>query len=162
MNVSQTYPVFRPFAELGTLLYLKLLLLPIWPFTKIAKNEVIPCKAIHFKNELSFKLKLRRKAIPVGAVWDAHWRKDLRTGPDGKRLFVQTPKGIWFIDGRASNCTRKNDHTHRCWVRHGSAEEGTLRVDKFGDTCRAGAGSIRIGDYHARLVKNYLVRISFF
>lgn len=162
MKVSQTYPMFRPVAEFGTLLYLWLLLLPVWPFKKIAQTQVFTCRAVYFKNEAGFRLKLTRKAILVGAVWDAHWRKDLRAGPDGKRLFVQTPQGPWFVDGRASNCTMKHDHKHRCWVRHGSPEEGTFQIDKNGHTCRAGAGSLRIGNYHARLVKNHLLRIPFF
>jgi lambda family phage portal protein len=56
---------------------------------------------------------------------------------------VRTPGGTWDIDGRASNCTRPDDDTHRCWVRHGDPRTGVVHVDKDGDTCGAGSGSIR-------------------
>jgi hypothetical protein len=57
----------------------------------------------------------------------------------------------WNIDGRASNCTMKEDRQHRCWVRHGSPQDGNLHVDKNGPTCSAGGGSIDTGDYHGHL-----------
>lgn len=97
---------------------------------------------------------------PIGACWDADWyREDVkspRTGPDGRYLIVKTPGGDWAIDSRASNCTRKDDNTHRCWVRHGKPEDGTLNVDKNGDTCAAGAGSIMCGSYHGFLRNGFL------
>lgn len=162
MKVSQTYPFFRPFAEMGTLLYLGFLLLPFWPFTRISRTQVFACIPMSFRNQTNLKFKLRQGAVPIGAVWDAHWRTELRPGADGKRIFVQTPKGPWFVDARASNCTKKHDYNHRCWVRHGSPEEGNFHIDKKGNTCNAGAGSLRHGEYHARLVKNHLIRIPFF
>jgi hypothetical protein len=55
--------------------------------------------------------------------------------------------GSWDIDSRASNCTMKEDCTHRCWVRHGEPS-ATLHVDKNGETCKAGTGSIVFGKYH--------------
>jgi hypothetical protein len=45
----------------------------------------------------------------------------------------------------------KDDNIHRCWVRHGRPEDGTLHVDKAGNTCRAGAGSIDTGKWHGFL-----------
>ena len=94
--------------------------------------------------------------IPVGAIYDARWLNDVKqwTGPDGNSLHIKTPGGIWNIDSRASNCGRPEDDTHKCWVRHG--EPPNLHVDKNGDTCNAGAGSIAIGEYHGFLHNGYL------
>ena len=94
---------------------------------------------------------------PPGAMWDAWWLRGLSGGQvlggpadDGRRLMVKCPNGReWFIDGRASNCTKPKDDQHRCWVRHG--EPPDLVVDKRGVTCQAGAGSILAGDYHGFL-----------
>lgn len=79
---------------------------------------------------------------------------------EGRHLFVIVPEGHWWnIDGRASNCTMKDDRTHRCWVRHGDpTRPETLHVDKNGDTCSAGAGSILAGDYHGFLHNGQLVK----
>jgi len=88
-----------------------------------------------------------REAGP-GAMWDAHWYP--WKGSDGRSLIVRCPNGEeWAIDGRASNCTLKEDDVHRCWVRHG--EPPRITVDKNGPTCAAGAGSIQAGDYHGFL-----------
>lgn len=90
--------------------------------------------------------------MPIGACWDAYWYGDhFWKGPDGRCLIVRTPGGEWVIDSRASNCTMPNDNEHRCWVRHGRPEDGTLHVDKNGKTCAAGAGSIQCGKYHGFL-----------
>jgi hypothetical protein len=112
---------------------------------------------------------------PVGAMWDAWWydRRDGYTGPDGLSLVVRTPDGYeWVIDGRASNCDMPclhcgvpyKDHKHwepednhhyedlrkhKCWVRHG--EPPVITVDKNGNTCGAGAGSIQTPGYHGFL-----------
>jgi hypothetical protein len=73
-------------------------------------------------------------------------------GPDGRSLIVRCPGGQdWMIDSRASNCTRKDDNKHFCWVRRGKPEDGTLHVDKNGDTCSAGAGSIQTANWHGFL-----------
>lgn len=88
------------------------------------------------------------RTAPPGAMWDAKWRD--RTGPDGRSLMVKCPNGAqWFIDGRASNCTRPDDDEHRCWVREG--EPPNITAGKNGNTCSAGAGSIQAGDYHGFL-----------
>lgn len=69
---------------------------------------------------------------------------------DGRHLMAILPNGRqWDIDGRASNCTMREDRLHRCWVRHG--EPPNVTVDKDGLTCAAGAGSIQAGDYHGHL-----------
>lgn len=87
-----------------------------------------------------------------GACWDGWWLPDCYRGPDGIALVVRCPDGHdWLVDGRASNCTRRDDDTHACWVRHGDPRECTLTVDKNGDTCSAGAGSIATPNWHGFL-----------
>jgi hypothetical protein len=89
---------------------------------------------------------------PPGAMWDAWWMSQRWRGPDGIALTVRLPNGSdWMVDAEASNCTRKGDRTHRCWIRHGDPKAGSVHVDKDGDTCAAGAGSIQSGDYHGFL-----------
>lgn len=99
--------------------------------------------------------------FPPGAMWFAPWYTDVYAGFDGRCLVVRTPGGDWIIDSEASNCTRKGDKTHRCWVREG--EPPNVTVGKGGETCAAGAGSIlqekRGGhsrDYHGFLRNGYL------
>lgn len=96
------------------------------------------------------------REAPAGAIWRATWYENVPSycGSDGRAYVVRTPGGDWHIDGRASNCTRKDDDVHRCWVRHGEAPLFT--VDKNGDTCAAGAGSILCGSYHGFLRAGYL------
>jgi hypothetical protein len=74
------------------------------------------------------------------------------TNCDGRHLMAVLPTGReWDIDSRASNCTLKDENTHRCWVRHGDPETGVVHVDKQGHTCAAGAGSIAVPDWHGFL-----------
>ncbi|BDI33376.1 hypothetical protein CCAX7_54270 [Capsulimonas corticalis] len=92
-----------------------------------------------------------------GMMWylDSEYATDFYgVGLDGRTLSVQTPGGQWVIDSRANNCTRPDDKGHRCWVRHGVPPE--INVDKAGDTCAAGAGSIMCGNYHGFLRNGYL------
>ena len=93
--------------------------------------------------------------LPPGAMWYADWYS--RKGPDGHHLIVKTPGGIWHVDGRANNCTRLDDRTHYCWVRHGTAPN--ITVDKAGNTCGCGS-SIGQGegyrDYHGVLRNGWL------
>jgi len=72
---------------------------------------------------------------------------------DGQHVICTLPpnRHPWNIDGRASNCDMPDDRAHRCWVRHGSPQDGTLHVDKAGHTCKAGAGSIQVEGYHGHL-----------
>jgi hypothetical protein len=117
---------------------------------------------------------------PPGAMWDATWLHDVEwaVGPDGIALHVQLPNGIpWNVDHEASNCTRTQwlpgtyvgedgierhaekmwkGRTHYCWIRHGDPRTGEIHVDKNGDTCAAGAGSILSGSYHGFLHNGYL------
>jgi len=89
--------------------------------------------------------------LPPGAMYDADWihGRDNWCGEDGKALQVILPnKHVWHIDGPCINCTRPND-PHKCWVRHGTPP--VLTVDKNGNTCSAGGGSIQAEDYHGFL-----------
>lgn len=98
---------------------------------------------------------------PPGAMWDADWRKSAfpeDVGPDGLSLIVVCPDGWhWCVDSEASNCTRKGDRTHKCWVRHGDPRTGDIHVDKNGATCAAGAGSILTPKWHGFLHHGHLV-----
>lgn len=120
-----------------------------------------------------------------GAMWFADWMlaegSDRWRGPDGHCLAVKLPNGIdWVIDSYANNCDAPclecgqpfsrhlngeipcrslNPRAHKCWVRHGTVPR--ITVDKHGDTCHAGAGSIGAGRgeryYHGFLRNGELV-----
>jgi len=67
-------------------------------------------------------------------------------------IVIMPTEHRWDLSGRASNCTMKDDTTHRCWVRHGNPAKGELvHVDKAGVTCGAGAGSLAIPGWHGFL-----------
>jgi len=87
---------------------------------------------------------------PAGAMWLATWLQNRHQQPS---LCVKTIGGVWNVDSPASNCTRKGE-PHDCWVRHGTPPEVT--VDKQGDTCGAGSGSIIIGGWHGWLRNGWL------
>jgi len=102
---------------------------------------------------------------PVGAMWFCTWLKR----EDGRPWFnpqlgafplcVETPGGQWIIDQRASNCTLPDDFNqdrHHCWIAHGVPPNVT--VDKNGQTCAAGAGSIQCDSYHGFLRDGYLTQ----
>lgn len=80
----------------------------------------------------------------------------------GKHLIVILPtKNLhpWDTNGRASNCTMKDEKTHRCWVVHGDPARGEIvTVDKDGHTCQAGAGSIDADGWHGKLTLGILRR----
>ncbi|WP_316172391.1 hypothetical protein [Bradyrhizobium sp. SZCCHNRI2049] len=145
---------------------------PRWPRTCEAcgclfdeKDEYqLHGKQIYIRPDTGARFTL--KDAPAGAVWDAWWWHHRErgkgpaplpgvgscVGPDGRSLVVKCPDGWdWMIDARASNCTLPNDDTHHCWVRHGKPEDGTLHVDKAGNTCAAGAGSIMTPNWHGFL-----------
>ena len=98
-----------------------------------------------------------RDAAP-GALWRTPIYEDSPAfrGLDGESWWCMTPGGVWHMDGRASNCTMRNDDVHKCWVRTGTAPD--FHVDKNGNTCSAGAGSILCGGYHGFLHHGYLER----
>jgi hypothetical protein len=90
-------------------------------------------------------------------MWDAWWMPGSWRGSDGIALMVRCPNGSdWHVDGRASNCTLPDDRVHKCWVRHGDPRGCRVTVDKNGNTCAAGGGSIIAGDYHGFLVDGVL------
>jgi len=94
---------------------------------------------------------------PEGAMWNADWypKDSAWRGDDGRAIICKVPKNHnWHVDGPASNCTRPNE-PHHCWVRHG--EPPNLTVDKNGNTCAAGAGSIQTKDWHGFLRNGELV-----
>ena len=92
------------------------------------------------------------KEAPIGAMWYADWYPF--KGSDGHSLVVKTPGGEWCVDAPASNCTKPGDNKHRCWVRHGRPP--VITVDKNGNTCAAGAGSIAQKNYHGFLRNGFL------
>lgn len=79
---------------------------------------------------------------------------------EGPELHVILPNGIeWNIDSRAINCNRKNDRFHRCWIRTGEPPKVTVGKGQKGDnTCSAGAGSIKAGDYHGFLINGHFTK----
>ena len=96
--------------------------------------------------------------LPPGSVYEVtDW--GYAAGLDGRAFNVVCPDGWhWNPDSRASNCTLKEDRVHRCWCRHGNPDiPGGLHVDKVGNTCAAGAGSIQTDRWHGFLHNGYLV-----
>lgn len=93
--------------------------------------------------------------LPPGAMYESRWLAAVGwVGEDGRSLSVVLPDGShWCVDSKASNCTRKDEH--RCWVRHGVPPAVT--VDKNGNTCQAGAGSVGTPRYHGFLRDGVLV-----
>jgi hypothetical protein len=168
--LKKTPPFLRPIADIGTLLFYYLLQIKIFPFTYFKKKLIVRCFYVEFESKENYLKKLNAGMIATGSVCDISKFGNYRKGSDGRSLMVMTPYGEWFMDGRCLVCTRRDDHNHRCWVREGSPEAGTLTVNKKGDTCEAGAGSVGIRtspddkdhSYHARLMRGHLIRIPFF
>lgn len=97
---------------------------------------------------------------PPGAMWYCPWYEGFYRSQDSDPknvLVVKTPGGDWVIDSRASNCTRKDDNIHFCWIRTGDPRTGNITVHKNGNTCSAGAGSILQDSYHAMLQDGWLI-----
>ena len=104
--------------------------------------------------------------MPPGGVYRADWYEEGSNycGTDGRAYIVVVPENQdgsgrwpWHVDGPASNCDRKDDHIHKCWCRHGEAPNFT--VNKVGNTCNAGAGSILVhgNGFHGFLRDGYIV-----
>lgn len=95
--------------------------------------------------------------LPPGAMWFAEWLRDWERGFDGRGLLVKLPDGhVWRVDGEATNCTRKGDRTHRCWLREGEPPYVTAGKSPDALTCSAGAGSIQSPGYHGFLQNGVL------
>ena len=103
----------------------------------------------------------RELGIPAaepGAMWNAWWMPWAADQKDGRYLMCRLPDGHdWAIDSRASNCTMPDDNEHRCWVRSGDPVKGQVNVNKDGNTCAAGAGSIQSPKWHGFLRNGVLV-----
>lgn len=122
-----------------------------------AKDRTIFTSRIYKRSDNGETLTFQDVHKAPGAMYRATWCEDYKPwcGPDGRSYIVVLPNGReWQIDGRASNCTMKDDNIHKCWVRHGEAPNFT--VDKNGPTCAAGGGSILAGDYHGFLQNGWL------
>lgn len=120
-----------------------------WRLTDAADHEFI------YEN-ISTGEKRASVDLPPGACYATEG--DMPTGSDGLAIVCVTPAlrngkvGTfhWWIDYTASNCTKRDDDVHRCWVRHGTVGD-KLHVDKNGNTCAAGAGSIQAPGWHGYL-----------
>lgn len=107
---------------------------------------------IYRRTDTGTELNPNGEKLPPGAVWASNPDWGYPTGEDGRALWCQLPDGhVWGIDGMANNCTMRDDTVHRCWVRRGRPEDGTLHVGKDGHTCAAGAGSIATPKFHGFL-----------
>jgi len=107
-----------------------------------------------------------QRELPIGALWAVEvspegidhsekYYKNLR-GDDGHSIVCKLPGDhIWYIDGSCSNCDRRQE-PHHCWVRHGTIGDA-LTVDKAGNTCSAGAGSVIVDGWHGFLRNGALV-----
>lgn len=100
--------------------------------------------------------------LPPGAIYD-YMQSPVEDVPEayadravnGQYLVCVLPDGHhWQIDSYANNCDRGRDG-HHCWIRHG--EPPKLTIDKGGDTCSAGSGSIQTGTWHGFLRDGMLV-----
>lgn len=115
--------------------------------------------------------------LPAGAMFFPSWFQSTDETPnplpgylsptEGSVLLVVCPAWAddtgtaeWIVDSYASNCDRKGE-VHHCWCRHGQAP--WITVDKNGDTCSAGAGSIWVNmssgrGWHGFLRDGWLVK----
>lgn len=135
---------------------------PLWPthcacgyeFTDRDERQLFTS---HVYRRIDTDEEMTLRDAPVGAMWDATWHHgwSAMCGPDGRSIICRVPTNHdWCIDGPCSNCTRPNE-PHKCWVRHG--EPPNLTVDKNGNTCAAGAGSILTSTWHGFLRNGELV-----
>ncbi len=135
---------------------------PLWPTHcacgyefKLEDEKQLFSSHLYRRTDTGEEMTLRD--APDGAMWEATWYSGMPSwcGDDGRAIICRVPtKHDWHIDGPCSNCTRPNE-PHRCWVRHGIPPE--LTVDKNGNTCAAGAGSILTPTWHGFLQNGYLV-----
>lgn len=120
---------------------------PLWPLRCVCGYEFQPGDewqlfSSHIYRRADTGEEMTLRDAPDGAMWDAIWLHGVPAccGADGRAIICKVPNHHdWQIDGPASNCTRPNE-PHKCWIRHGTPPN--LTVDKNGDTCAAGAGSI--------------------
>jgi|SRR5579872_123189 len=135
---------------------------PLWPTHCVCGYEFRATDewqlfSSHIYRRVDTGEEMTLREAPEGAMWDATWLHCVPgwCGPDGRAIICKVPKNHeWQIDGPCSNCTRPNE-PHHCWVRHG--EPPNLTVDKNGNTCSAGAGSIITSQWHGFLRNGELV-----
>ena len=120
---------------------------PLWPSHcgcgyKFRPEDEWQLFSQHIYRRVDTGEEMTLRDAPEGAMWNAFWfpKKSNWYGDDGRSIICKVPTNHdWHIDGPCSNCTRPSE-THKCWIRHGYPPN--LTVDKNGNTCAAGAGSI--------------------
>jgi hypothetical protein len=135
---------------------------PLWPARcscgyEFAASDEWQLFSSHIYCRVDTGEEMTLREAPDGAMWDAAWFHDCPSwcGPDGKAIVCRVPNSHdWLIDGPCNNCTRPNE-PHKCWVRHGVPPN--LTVDKAGDTCAAGAGSVLTSSWHGFLRNGELI-----
>lgn len=136
-----------------------------WDFSEAARNQASGSRGRVWERLDTGERADNLNAFGPGAMWFVQWYKNDESGfyfiPGfGEQaeppLSVRTPGGDWLIDQRCSNCTRPEDNEHRCWVRHGIPPH--ITVDKNGNTCNAGGGSVLKPTWHGFLRDGFLVK----
>jgi hypothetical protein len=88
---------------------------------------------------------------PPGAIvdWAELHPERAKITPDGRFLVIKLPdEGLWYVDGRASNCGWPEDNEHTCWARSGEPPDLTV---VSGPCPSGGSGSIQTPTYHGHL-----------
>ncbi len=121
----------------------------------MAKKSKVPCYLVQITGSHSpfDEHGISRPFYCVVETGEVKLWEDLAPGAmavDDMGPRVKLPDGeTWYIDSRAANCGLPKDNVHKCWVRHG--EPPKLTVNKKGNTCKAGMGSIQTKNYHGFL-----------
>lgn len=130
-----------------------------YEFTSLDRFQV-NSDLIYRRHDTGEEMTLRD--APVGALWVANWMGGWARGDDGLAVVCKCPPNHdWTIDGQASNCTRQGE-PHHCWVRHGTRYD-RLTVNKDGNTCAAGGGSIWVdmpNGWHGFLTNGWLHEVA--
>lgn len=146
---------------------------PVPPTTKIpcmcgdpncSAVRTTPSRQVHHRRMYSTPSGEVIDRPAIGDAWLADWWHHddgscgIWSNCDGKHVIVKLPGGVEFdAMSRASNCTMKDDRSHRCWRVHGNLETGAgLTFDKNGLTCNAGAGSIQLGNWHGYVKQGFI------
>jgi hypothetical protein len=135
---------------------------PRWPTQCVCGYQFQPSDqwqlfGSHIYKRVDTGEEMTLRDAPEGAMWDATWYHGVPQwcGDDGRAIICRVPTNHdWHIDGTCSNCTRPKEE-HKCWVRHG--DPPNLTVDKNGNTCAAGAGSVLTSTWHGFLRNGELV-----
>ncbi len=134
-----------------------------YQFTDQDERQIFTDHLYEGVNAEGIKLTTTLRDAPVGAMWNADWMPASWKGADGQSIVVVVPEQHdWCIDAVASNCDKRDDQEHRCWIRHGIPPH--ITVDKLAGTpdasarttCNAGAGSIQTKTWHGMLQQGML------